>query len=286
MTRRNHPTRRGPEIVDSVNTVDGRLSLVRLDHDQWEITHDGRTLMTSHFNRSEIALGEMACRPLANHTAPRVIVAGLGMGYTLRAALDVLPHDAEVLVVDLNSVVVDWCRWRLGALCDNVLDDPRVRMEIGDVGVAIARRASGEDKDRYDAIVLDLYEGPYAVPTGQEDPLFGRTALERARSALRAHGCLAVWSEQAVPSFERRLRSSGFRCECRRPGHKGPRHVVYLAWPDGPRAVLGREPGVALGVVGKRSSLPVSEYEDRRIIDATATMAVKKRPNGASHRYV
>ncbi len=227
--------RRRREIVDSVDTADGRLELLRLGDDEWEILIDRRTLMTSRFNRSEMALGEMACRPLADHPAPRVIVAGLGMGYTLRAVLDVLPGDAEVLVADINSVVVDWCRWRLGALCDNVLDDPRVRLEIVDVGVPIARGASGDEKDRYDAIVLDLYEGPYAVPAGQEDPLFGRSALERARAALRAHGCLAVWSEQPVASFERRLRSSGFRCERRRPGHKGPRHVVYLAWPDGPR---------------------------------------------------
>ncbi len=227
--------RRGPEIVDSVDTADGRLSLLRLAEDEWQITIDRRTLMTSRFNRSEIALGEMACRPLADRPAPRVIVAGLGMGYTLRAALDVLPGDADVLVADLNAVVVDWCRWRLSALCDNVLDDPRVRVEIGDVGIAIARRASGDEKDRCDAIVLDLYQGPDAVPAGQEDPLFGFAALGRIRAALRAHGCLAVWSEQRVASFERRLRSSGFRYECRRPRHKGPRYVVYMAWPDGRR---------------------------------------------------
>jgi spermidine synthase len=227
--------RRGPEIVDSVDTADGRLALVRLDDDEWEITIDRRTLMTSHFNHSEMALGELACRQLADHPAPRVLVAGLGMGFTLRAVLDVLPMDAEVLVADLNPVVVGWCRWRLSALCDNVLEDPRVRVEIVDVGVPIARGASGDEKDRYDAIVLDLYQGPYAVPDGQEDPLFGPNALERARAALHAHGCLAVWSEEPVPSFERRLRSSGFRCECRRPRSKGPRHVVYLAWPDGPR---------------------------------------------------
>ena len=226
--------RRGQEIVDSVNTADGRLALVRLGDDEWEITIDRRTLMTSRFNRSEMALGELACRPLADHPAPRVIVAGLGMGFTLRAVLDVLPRDAEVLVADLNTVVVDWCRCRLSALCDNVLGDPRVQLEIVDVAVPIARGASGDEKDRYDAIVLDLYQGPYAVPDGQQDPLFGPTALKTARAALHTHGCLAVWSEEPVASFERRLRSSGFHCECHRPRHKGPRHVVYLAWPDGP----------------------------------------------------
>ena len=224
--------RRRQEIIDSVDTPDGRLELLRMGNDEWEILIDRRTLMTSRFYRSEMALGEIACRPLATHPAPRVIVAGLGMGYTLRAVLDALPRKAEVLVAEINSVVVDWCRWRLGELCDNVLDDPRVRLEITDVGIPIAHAAAGEERDRYDAIVLDLYEGPYAAPAGKEDPLFGRCALEKTRTALRAHGCLAVWSEQPVSSFERRLRDSGFRCECQRPHYKGPRHVVYLAWPE------------------------------------------------------
>ncbi len=219
------------EIIDSVDTPDGRLQLLRLREDEWEIMIDRRTLMSSRYTRSEIALGKMACEPLAAHRSPRVIVSGLGMGYTLRAVLDVLPLDAEVLVAEINPVVVDWCRWRLAALCDDVLDDPRVQLEIVDVGVPIARAASGEEKDRLDAIVLDLYEGPYAVPAGQEDPLFGHEALTRARAALRTNGCLAVWSEQSVASFERRLKRAGFRVQCRRPRHKGPRHVVYMSWP-------------------------------------------------------
>ena len=120
------------ETVDSVETADGRLELVRLDDQEWQILIDRRTLMTSRFNRSEIALGELACERLADHPAPRVIVSGLGMGYTLRAALDVLPRTAEVIVAEINSVVVDWCRWRLATLCDNVLDDPRVQLEVVD----------------------------------------------------------------------------------------------------------------------------------------------------------
>ena len=219
------------EIVDSVDTADGTLELMRLDAAEWAIAINRRMLMTSRLNRSEIALGEMACRPLAGLRAPRVIVSGLGMGYTLRAVLDVLPGDAEVLVAEINPVVVDWCRRHLRALCDNVLDDPRVRLEVVDVGVPIARAADGGDDGRYDAIVLDLYEGPYAVAKGQEDPLFGEGALGRARAALRARGCLAVWSEEQVPSFESRLRHCGFRVERERPRHKGQRHIVYLCWP-------------------------------------------------------
>ena len=86
-------------------------------------------------------------------------------------------------------------------------------------------------EDRYDAIVLDLYEGPYPAPQGTEDTIFGRTALARAHAALRPEGCFAVWSEGPVVAFEKRLKSCGFRVEYHRPKHKGPRHVVYLAWP-------------------------------------------------------
>lgn len=222
------------ETVDSVETADGRLELVRLGDQEWQILIDRRTLMTSRSNYSEIALGKLACLPLSAQPAPRVIVSGLGMGYTLRAALDVLPPNAEVVVAELNPVVVDWCRGRLAELCDDVLDDPRVQLEIVDVRIPIARGASGDEGGRYDAIVLDLYEGPYALPDGREDPLFGPTALSRVRAALRPHGCLAVWSEEPVASFERRLRGAGFRVESRRPLRKGPRHVIYLAWPRDP----------------------------------------------------
>jgi spermidine synthase len=222
--------KRRVEIIDSVLTADGLLQLVR-HGDDWEITIDRRTLMSSMLNRSEIALGEMACRPLADRPAPRVLVSGLGLGYTLRAALDVLPRDAQVIVAEINPVVVDWCRSHLAPLCDNVLKDPRVRLDVGDVNISIARGAAGCKGNRYDAIVLDLYEGPYAVPAGQEDPVFGPTALAGMRVALAVGGCLAVWSEQAAPSFEKRLRSSRFDCEPHRPRHKGTRHMVYLARP-------------------------------------------------------
>ena len=104
--------KRRVEIIDSVLTADGLLQLVR-HGDAWEITIDRRTLMSSMLNRSEIALGEMACRPLADRPAPRVLVSGLGLGYTLRAALDVLPRDAQVIVAEINPVVVDWCRSHL-----------------------------------------------------------------------------------------------------------------------------------------------------------------------------
>ena len=219
------------ETIDSVTTADGDLEL-RRSGDEWLITQDRRVVMSSRFHRSEIVLAEKACEDLAARAAPRILIAGLGMGFTLRAALDVLPANAVVVTAELNPVVARWNEGPLGTLSQNALDDPRVRLEVIDVMrlVAVAAESEGAEQ-KYDAIVLDLYEGPYPVPKGQVDPLFGKAAVSRARAALRTGGCYAVWSEEPVQSFEDRVRGCGFKVECLRPSHKGPRHVVYLAWP-------------------------------------------------------
>ena len=218
------------ETIDSVQTKDGQLELLRLYAGDWLIMQDRYPLMSSRQRRSELALAELACTPLAKRTAPRVLVAGLGMGYTLRAALDVLPPDAEVVTAELNETIVAWNKEHLGDLAGRPLEDPRVRLEVTDVSLLISRAADAKLPEQYDAIILDLYEGPYP---GTAENVFGHEALERARSALRPAGCLAIWSEGSVAKFERLLRKCGFRVEEHRPKHKGPRHVVYLGWPRG-----------------------------------------------------
>jgi len=228
------------ETIDTVDTGAGRLELLRRDTDDWLITIDRRVLMSSRLHRSEVALAELACRPLAAAAQPRVLIAGLGMGYTLRAALDVLPADAVVIAAEIDPTVAAWNRGPLASLSSNALDDARTRLEIVDVSVLIANAARAADTDRFDAIVLDLFEGPYPPPAGTEDTLFGPAALARTRAALRPGGSLAVWSEGPVASFETRLESCGFRAELHRPRHKGPRHVVYLAWPAAPKFTATR----------------------------------------------
>lgn len=216
------------ETIASVETKDGKLELLRLYAGDWIIMQDQYALMSSRQRKSELALAEMACAPLAKRTAPRVLIAGLGMGYTLRAALDVLPPDAEVVTAELNETVVAWNREHLADLAGRPLDDSRVRLEVTDVSLLIRQASGAKLPKQYDAIVLDLYEGPYP---GTAESVFGHEALERARMALRPDGCLAIWSEGSVAKFERLLRKCGFRVEEHRPKHKGPRHVVYLAWP-------------------------------------------------------
>lgn len=215
--------------LDRVDTPDGTLELRRRD-DDWLITVAGRVLMNSRASRSELALGELAARAAceaAGDAPARLLVGGLGMACTLRAALDELPAAAEVVVRELHECVVRWCEGPLAPLTDAASADSRVRLELGDVADAIASAA--ERGPRFHAIALDLYEGPHAGRGADRDPLFGTRALERTRRALLPRGTFALWTEHRDAAFEKRLRRSGFAFEVRRPGRGGLRHAVYLA---------------------------------------------------------
>lgn len=211
--------------LDAVDTPEGRLELRHRGGDDFLITIAGRVLMTSLARRSELALGELGCRRAARLGAPRVLLGGLGMGYTLRAALDTLPAGARIEVVELNPVVEGWCRGPLAHLTGAALEDPRVALSLGDVAQALAARPPAS----LEAILLDLYEGPHFATQGARDPFYGDRALARARRSLTPGGTLAVWSEEPDRPFEARLDRAGFRWERTRPGHGGRRHAVYLA---------------------------------------------------------
>jgi spermidine synthase len=189
--------------------------------------------MTSAAHRSEAALGELACAHLRRRRAPRVLIGGLGMGFTLRAALEALPPRACVLVVELHRVVIDWCRGPLALLNGAAADDPRVSFEIADVARVIAQA-----KASYDAIAVDLFEGPRG--RRRDDPHFGDAALAAARAALAPDGVFAAWCERPEPAFENRLEAAGFAVERRRSGRGGLRHVVYLGLSNAERR--GRSP--------------------------------------------
>jgi spermidine synthase len=178
--------------------------------------------MTSSDRRSERALATLACQAITA-PRPRVLIGGLGMAYTVRAALDALPPAAEVVVAELTAAVEAWCRGPLARLTGSALDDPRVQVVIGDV----ARLIAGAPASSYHAILLDLYEGPHAATQRAEDPFYGRAALARSRAALAPGGILAVWSEEPDDGFVRRLTSGGFQVETHRLGAQRS-HVVYL----------------------------------------------------------
>jgi spermidine synthase len=222
------------DLLDRVETTAGPLALHQRGPRDFLITISGRVLMNSTAQRSEQALGELACARLASRAGARVLLGGLGMGITLRAALDVLPQDVRVHVFEIHPAVIGWCRGPLAPLTHRCVDEPRVRVSCGDVADEIASVASGRVSRRFDAILLDLYEGPLEKQRADSDPFFGPAALKRTRGALARDGCFATWAEDPDPAFEGRLRRAGFQLEKRRPGRGGRRHVVYLATPAPP----------------------------------------------------
>jgi spermidine synthase len=213
------------QTLERVDTPEGRLELRRRGDDDFLITIGGRVLMTSAAHRSEDDLARLACAAMLPRPRPRVLLGGLGMGYTLRAALDLLPPGAEVTVVDLNPAVVAWCQGPLAVLTGAAVADRRVHVVIDDVARVIADARQGE----CDAILLDLYEGPRQGGFGARDPLYGDGAVDAAWLALRAGGVLAVWSEEAADSYDARLYRRGFQVTAHRGGGRGGRtHIVYV----------------------------------------------------------
>jgi len=210
------------KTVATVATGEGALQLRQRGEREFLIVIDGRVLMTSSDRRSEQALATLACEALAAGS-PRILIGGLGMAYTVRAALDVLPATAQVVVAELTAAVDAWCRGPLAPLTGAAVLDPRVRVVIGDV----ARVIGDAPRGHYDAIVLDLYEGPHAATQRADDPFYGRAALARSHAALAPGGVLAVWSEEPDDAFARRFEAAGFEVATHRLG-KTRTHIVYV----------------------------------------------------------
>jgi spermidine synthase len=209
------------KTLATVSTAEGALQLRQRGEREFLIVIDGRVLMTSNDRRSEEALAQLACAGLTGR--PRVLIGGLGMAYTVRAALDALPPGAEVVVAELTPAVVEWCQGPLAPLTAGATQDPRVRVVIGDVARVIADAPRGH----YHAIILDLYEGPHAATQRRDDPFYGSQALHRSAAALVAGGVLAVWSEEADDAFAHRFTAAGFEVATHRIG-KTRTHVVYV----------------------------------------------------------
>jgi spermidine synthase len=217
------------KTLDRISTEEGALELRQRGEKDFLITIGSQILMNSLSNRSEVVLGELGCSHLKESEAPRVLVGGLGMGFTLKAVLDSLPVSASVVVAELNPTVYGWCRGPLAVLTANAVNDPRVTVEICDVARKIRTTAVNGGEDRFDAIVLDLYRGPHAKTHHSDDPLYGSRAIENMRAALKPCGVVAVWGEQYDEGFDKRLRSAGFTVTTDRPGRGGLRHVVFVA---------------------------------------------------------
>jgi spermidine synthase len=214
------------EILERVTLPDGKeMVLTRWDtHIAIEV--GGRSLMSSHDHGSEDALGRAVGERLQGIAEPHVLIGGLGLGFTLRAALDVLPPGARVVVAELVPEVVRWNREAHGALAGRPLDDPRVEVIVEDVAQVI-KRSPG-----YDAILLDVDNGPDALTHEGNAGLYKRAGLTRARAALKKGGLLAVWSTFSSKTFTKWLEEVGFEVKLTRapstlPG--GPRYYIWLA---------------------------------------------------------
>ena len=217
------------KILDRVTTKEGVLELRQRGDRDFLITVGAQVLMNSSAHRSEVALGQLACGQLKSYASPRVLVGGLGMGYTLRAVLDALPETGRVVVAELNSIVPEWCRGPLAGLTACAAADPRVTIEIADVADIIRKTAGDAAAERFDAVVLDLYTGPDVHSHKRDDPLYGSVAIANARDALKPGGIFAVWGENFDAGFDVRLCKAGFQVTSERPGRGGLRHVVYVA---------------------------------------------------------
>jgi spermidine synthase len=217
------------ELLDSAQVPgnDGALHLYKRGA-EFSIRAESRELMNSRVHGSEDALGDLACARIAGRPRPRILIGGLGMGYTLAAALHRLGATAEVIVAELVPAVVAWNRGPLADLAGHPLQDGRVTVREVDVA-----RILGAGPQRYDAILLDVDNGPDSLTVKRNDWLYARAGLEAAWAALRPLGVLAVWSAAPDRIFAQRLRGVGFKVEevpVRTRGRRGGRrHTIWIA---------------------------------------------------------
>ncbi|TIW94112.1 MAG: hypothetical protein E5V59_14135 [Mesorhizobium sp.] len=214
--------------LDSAKTPDGKQELrLKRRGSEFSIMLGTNELMNSRLSGSEEALARLSCERIADRREPRILIGGLGMGFTLRAALAGLGKDAGVVVAELVPAVVAWARGPMVEVFRGCLDDPRVTIQETDVGQLIWSRPAA-----WDAILLDVDNGPDGIVHKSNDALYSLQGLAAARSALKPGGVLAVWSQGPDSGFTRRLTQAGFSVEevnTRANGKRGARHVIWIA---------------------------------------------------------
>lgn len=215
------------ETLESITTPEGRrLTLHHRDGDYF-IDLDGHELMSTRSPGSELELATLACERLAKAKACRVLIGGLGLGFTLKSALALLPAGAEVVVAEVFPCVLDWHTRHLDSL-GVPLDDKRVHVHIG----AVQELLGGGGGGQFDAIMLDVDNGPDATCLEANASLYDDVGVARLAASLARRGVVAVWSAHPDPAFEKRLRRGGFKVRVetvRSQGRKGNRHTIFVA---------------------------------------------------------
>lgn len=214
--------------LGTATAPDGAVLTLVKRGDEFVVRASGGVLMSSRQFGSEEALAHAACEAIANRANPSLLIGGLGLGFTLRAALDALPQTAKVTVAELVPGLVDWNRGPLAPLAGAPLEDERVELVVADVRKVMEQRAGA-----FDAIVLDVDNGPHALTTPANAPLYYERGLAAARRGLKPGGVFVVWSAAEDPAFVRRLEGAGFRVTVERPpvrrAKQGARHVLFVA---------------------------------------------------------
>ena len=209
----------------------GELRLLRRGN-EFSIKLDKNELMNNRLIGSEEALATFACDRIKDRARPRVLIGGLGMGFTLRAALKVLRPEARVIVAEIVPAVIAWASGPMASLYGDCLTDPRVDVHEADVGDLIRAKPAA-----YDAILLDVDNGPEGLSRRANDSLYSAAGLRATHAALSKGGVLAVWSSSPNAQFTERLRKGGFdakemKVRAVRAG-KGSRHVIWIATRNG-----------------------------------------------------
>jgi spermidine synthase len=216
------------EHLATAHAPDGEELRLMRRGDDFMIVLDRNELMNSRMSGSEEALATMTAERLLGRAAQRWLIGGYGMGFTLRAALGVLGPDARLTVAELVPEIIDWARGPMAALANGCLDDPRVHIVLDDVAELIAR-----GRGAYDAILLDVDNGPDGLVRQANDRLYTPAGLAAAKAALTPGGVLAVWSAAPDKVFAARLRRAGFEVDevtvRARSNGKGPKHTIWFA---------------------------------------------------------
>jgi spermidine synthase len=216
------------ELLGRAVCPDGTAMKLIRRGDEYLILADGAILMSSRMHGSEEELATLACGGLRTVPRARVLIGGLGMGFTLRATLELLAPRAGVVVAELVPEVVEWNRGTLGALAGNTLKDRRVRVETEGVAVTLL-----ENVAQFDAVLLDVDNGPAAFTTSSNAGLYDHRGIAAAWAALKKNGLLAVWAAHDDAKFAQRLRDGGFDVQVQRVRGRlkkgGPRHTLFLS---------------------------------------------------------
>jgi spermidine synthase len=217
------------ELLGTATVPGGReeLRLFRRGGDHM-IVLDRNELMNSRMSGSEEALAVMTCERIGQHPAPHLLIGGYGMGFTLRAALAALGKSARITVAELVPEIIDWAQGPMAGLTAGCLDDPRVTLDMIDVALLIE-----ESTAAFDAILLDVDNGPDGLTRDANDRLYSMRGLMAAKAALKPGGILAIWSAAPDRHFTKRLSEAGFAVDevavRARSNGKGARHVIWFA---------------------------------------------------------